>query len=181
MRGSSLLMSNMAPTGFDRLEIVLVVDIRGSHGGIRLPHCLKLLYLYLSPCVLLYRIISFISGLNVSVGQNPPPLVPEAHDGLRLDLLLNECRVVCKEYRVFHRLRQSLTLIRALDGIIGFDVDALNCIWYLRNVAWPPWDSLVIIIGLEVEFRFWRLRKVAPARFWLVLTPSFLYKLISRD
>jgi hypothetical protein len=47
----------------------------------------------------------------VSVGQNPPSLVPQAHNGLCLDLLLNECRVVGKEDRVFHRLRQCLTLI----------------------------------------------------------------------
>jgi hypothetical protein len=174
-------MSNMAPTGFDRLEIVLVVDIRGSHCGIRLPHCLKLLYLYLSPSVLLYRIIRLTSGLNVSVSQNPPSLVPQAHYGLCLDLLLNECRVFCKEYRVFHRLRQCLTLIGALDGVIGFDIDALNCVWYLRNVAGPPGDGLVVIIGLEVEFRFRRLREVAPARLLVVLTPPLLYELIIRD
>ena len=104
-------MSNMAPTRFDGLEIVLVVNIRGSRGRIRLPHSLKLLYLYLSPSVLLDSIIGFACGLNVSVGQNPPSLVPQAHNGLCLDLLLNECRVVGKEDRVFHRLRQCLTLI----------------------------------------------------------------------
>lgn len=131
-------MSNMAPAGFDGLEIVLVVDIRGSRGGIRFPHCLKLLYLYLSPSVLLDRIIGFACGLNVSISQNPPSLVPQAHNGLCLDLLLNECRVVCKENRVFHCLRQRLALIRALDGVIGFDVNTLNCVWYLRNVAGPP-------------------------------------------
>ena len=98
-------MSNMAPTGFDGPEIVLVVDIRGRHGGIRLPHCLKLLYLYLSPSVLLDRIVRFVCGLNVSVGQKSPSFVPQAHYGLCLDLLLNECRMVGKEDGVFHRLR----------------------------------------------------------------------------
>lgn len=174
-------MSNMAPTGFDRPEIVLVVDIRGCHSGIRLSHCLKLLYLNLSSSVLLDHIIRFICSLNVSVSQNPPSLVPQAHYGLCLDLLLNECWMVGKEDGVFHRLRQCLTLIGGLDCVIGFDVDTLNCVWHLRNVAGPPRYGLVVIVRLEVEFGFGRLRRVAPPRLWVVLTPPLLYELIIRN
>ena len=131
-------MSYVSPTGFDGLEVVLVVDIRRSERRIRLPHRLKLLYLYLTPSILLDRIIRLVSGLNVGVGQNPPSLVSQAHDRLCLDLILYECWMIGKEYRVFHRLGQRLTLIGALDGVISFDVNALNCVWYLRNVAGPP-------------------------------------------
>ena len=174
-------MRNMAPTGFDWPEIVLVIDIRGRQGRIRLPHCLKLLYLYLSPSVLLDCIIRFVCSLNVSVSQNPPSLIPKAYYGLCLYLLLNECWMVCKEDGVFHRLRQCLTLIGGLDCVIGFDVDTLNCIWHLRNVAGPPRYGLVVIVGLEVEFGFGKLRRVAPSRLWVVLTPPLLYELIIRN